>query len=42
MNKAKGLKMLTKPHSVAVRLAKGGKTYEVDRSKQRKYKVKGE
>lgn len=40
--KTKGLKMLTKAHSIPVRLAKGGKDYVVDTSKKRLYKVKGE
>ena len=38
----KGLKQMTKPYSVPVRLAKGGKTYVVDTTKSRKYKVAGE
>lgn len=38
-----GLKLFTKPNSVQVRLAKGGKKYIIDTSKpKRKYKVKGE
>lgn len=40
--KPKGLKQLTKPYSIPVRLAKGGKEYERDNTKQRKYKVAGE
>ncbi len=40
--KIKGLKQLTKPHSIPVRLAKGGKEYVRDTSKGRKYKVAGE
>lgn len=40
--KPQGLKSFTKPHSVPVRLAKGGKEYIRDTSKDRKYKVKGE
>lgn len=40
--KPRGLKSFTHPHSVPVRLAKGGKEYERDNSKERKYKVKGE
>lgn len=40
--KIKGLKQLTKPHSIPVRLAKGGKEYVRDTSKERKYKVAGE
>lgn len=41
-NKPAGIKSFTKPHSVAVRLAKGGKNYVTDTRKSRKYKVKGE
>jgi hypothetical protein len=41
-NKIKGLKMLTKPGSVAVRLAKGGKDLVRDTSKSRKYRIRGE
>jgi len=41
-NKTKGLKMLTKPGSVPVRLAKGGKEFVRDNSKSRKYRVRGE
>ena len=38
-----GLKLFTKPNSVQVRLAKGGKKYIPDNSKpNRKYKIKGE
>lgn len=40
--KIKGLKQLTKPHSIPVRLAKGGKELVQDTSKARKYKVAGE
>lgn len=40
--KTQGLKSFTKPHSVPVRLKKGGKEYIVDNFKQRKYKIKGE
>ena len=40
--KSKGLKQLTRPNSIPVRLAKGGKEYERDNTKQRKYKVAGE
>ena len=40
--KTKGLKQLTKPHSIPVRLAPGGKEYLRDNSKARKYKVAGE
>ena len=42
MMKKKGLKSFTKPGSVPVRLEKGGKGFVVDKSKQRKYRVKGE
>lgn len=45
MNKPRqsvGLKKMTKPNSVPVRMAKGGKEYVRDTSKQRKYKVPGE
>lgn len=41
-NKSHGIKSFTKPHSIPVRLAKGGKEYVRDGSKSRKYKVKGE
>lgn len=41
-NKTKGLKMLTRPGSIPVRLAKGGKELVRDNSKSRKYKVRGE
>jgi hypothetical protein len=41
-DKSKGLKMLTKPHSIPVKLAKGGKEFVRDNSKSRKYKVTGE
>lgn len=37
-----GLKRLTKPGSVPMKTAKGGKYLERDNSKTRKYKVKGE
>lgn len=37
-----GLKKLTKSHSIPVKLAKGGKEYVRDNSKERKYKVAGE
>jgi len=37
-----GLKRMTKPHSIPVRLASGGKEYVRDTSKKRGYKVKGE
>lgn len=40
--KTGGLKSFTRPHSVPVRLVKGGKGYVRDNTKQRKYKVKGE
>lgn len=40
--KIKGLKQLTKPHSIPMRMAKGGKELERDNTKQRKYKVAGE
>ena len=40
--KQQGIKSFTKPHSVPVRLAKGGKEYVRDASKKRMYKVKGE
>jgi len=42
MNKTKGIKSYTKPNSVPVRLASGGKEYERDNTKRRLYKVKGE
>ena len=38
----RGIKSYTKPNSIPIRLAKGGKEYVVDTSKNRKYKVKGE
>jgi len=38
----KGLKMLTRPGSIPVRLAKGGKELVRDNTKSRKYKVRGE
>jgi hypothetical protein len=37
-----GLKKLTKPNSIPVRLAAGGKELVRDNSKQRKYRVAGE
>lgn len=41
--KTKGIKSMTKPHSVHVRLAPGGKEYTRDTSKKKRlYKVKGE
>lgn len=40
--KTNGIKSFTKPNSVAIRLAKGGKEYVRDNTKSRKYKVKGE
>lgn len=40
--KTKGLKMLTRPGSVPMRLAKGGKELIRDTSKSRKYRVRGE
>jgi len=40
--KTKGLKLLTRPGSIPVRLAKGGKELVRDTSKSRKYKVRGE
>jgi hypothetical protein len=40
--KVPGLKLLTRKGSVPVRLAKGGKEYVEDKSKKRKYRVKGE
>lgn len=40
--KTKGLKLLTKAHSVPMRMAKGGKELVRDTSKVRKYKVAGE
>jgi len=42
MAKTNGIKSFTKPHSIPVRLAKGGKEYIRDNWKSRKYKVKGE
>lgn len=42
MQKTKGLKLLTKPFSIPVRLAKGGKDFVRDNTKQRKYKLKEE
>lgn len=39
---SRGLKLLTKPNSVPLRTAKGGKELVRDTSKSRKYKVKGE
>lgn len=38
----KGLKKLTKPGSIPLKLAKGGKEFVRDSSKTRKYKVRGE
>lgn len=40
--KPRGLKSFTHPHSVPVRLAKGGKEYVKDTGKKRMYKVRGE
>ena len=40
--KTKGLKLLTRPGSIPVRLAKGGKELVRDTSKSRKYKVRGD
>lgn len=40
--KTKGLKKLTKAHSIPLKLAKGGKEFVRDSSKSRKYKVAGE
>lgn len=40
--KPQGIKSFTKPHSVHVRLANGGKEYVRDASKTRMYKVKWE
>jgi len=40
--KTGGLKTFTKPFSIPMRTKKGGKELEVDNTKQRKYKVKGE
>lgn len=37
-----GLKKLTKPNSVPMRMAAGGKELVRDNSKQRKYRVAGE
>jgi hypothetical protein len=37
-----GLKKLTKPNSIPVRMAAGGKELVRDNSKQRKYRVAGE
>ena len=42
MQKTKGLKLLTKPHSKPVRLAPGGKSLVPDPTKKRKYKLKSE
>ena len=42
MSKTPGLKMLTKPFSKPVRMAKGGKGLEPDPSKKRLYKVGAE
>lgn len=41
-NVTKGLKLLTKAHSVPMKTAKGGKELVRDTSKVRKYKVAGE
>ena len=41
-NKTKGLKHLTKAHSVPMKMAKGGKELVKDNSKKRLYKVAGE
>lgn len=38
----KGLKKLTKPNSIPMRMAKGGKELVRDTSKKRKYMVPGE
>ena len=40
--KPRGLKSFTCPHSVPLRLAKGGKEYVRDTGKNRMYKVNGE
>jgi len=40
--KTKGLKLLTKAHSVPMRMAAGGKEFIRDTSKKRLYKVAGE
>lgn len=37
-----GLKKMTKPNSIPMRTAKGGKEMVRDTSKQRKYRVAGE
>ena len=37
-----GLKKMTKPNSIPMRMAKGGKELVRDTSKQRKYRVAGE
>ena len=37
-----GIKSMTKPGSVPIRLAKGGQEYVRDNTKKRLYKVKGE
>jgi hypothetical protein len=37
-----GLKKMTKPGSIPMRMAKGGKEMVRDTSKQRKYRVAGE
>jgi hypothetical protein len=39
---SKGLKQMTKPHSIPMKMAKGGKELVRDTSKERKYKVAGE
>lgn len=42
-DKSKGIKSMTRPNSIQVRPATGGKEYIRDTSKKpRKYKVKGE
>lgn len=40
--KTKGLKLLTKAHSIPMRMAAGGKELIRDTSKKRMYKVAGE
>lgn len=42
MTKSSGLKMLTKPFSKPVQMAKGGKGLEPDPTKKRLYKVGAE
>jgi hypothetical protein len=39
---SKGLKLMTKAHSIPMKTAKGGKELVRDNTKQRKYKVAGE